>query len=110
MKRMEQVRVPDKKEVLRKIFFSGTAKEVRKALNEYLGDKVDSGSFTDIQEYVFEDGTIATVDYGLRMAKFSNNDTEISIKIQLEKNSECWEENWESLNYSVKEKILEQIR
>jgi hypothetical protein len=105
----EAISVPNKKEILREHFLRESSEEVRKALNTYLGNAVDSGQFSDIQEYTLGDGKIVTVDFGLRNAKFLDDPKGLPIVVQVEDGSESWETNWDELNYNIKEKILEKI-
>lgn len=105
----EIILASDKKEALRENFLKGSSEEVRKAMIAYLGSAIDSGNYTDMQEFRFDGGMIVSVDFGLRNAKFSEKPNELPIIVQIEDGGESWETNWDELKLDVKEKILEKL-
>lgn len=100
---------PGKEETFKEQVIKGSALEVQEALCKYLGSNIDTGAFSDIQEYKLADDTILSVNFGLRQKKFGNKDVEIPIQIQLEKGAECFSANWEELDENVKEEIWKKI-
>ena len=81
--------------------------EVKNKLAVFLGSKIDSAEFEDVQEFSFNN-KIISVDFGLRAHKFGNGENS-QMAVQVEDGENCYATSWDELSREDRAEILARI-